>query len=80
MTTDGLEFDGVKSAKPHAGVPVIDLTKVKKVYVRGCTAAPETETFLRVSDESADEVTLEGNNLKLAKTPVEKVKESSSAD
>jgi len=79
-TTDGLEFDGVKSAKPHAGVPVIDLNKVKKVFVRGCTAAPETETFLRVSDESADEVTLEGNNLKLAKTPVEKVKGSSSAD
>ena len=79
-TTDGLEIDGVKTTKPHPGTPVIDLSKVKSVFVRGCTAAPETETFLRVSDDSADEVTLEGNNLKAAKTAVEKVKAGSSAN
>ena len=79
-TTEALEFDGVKTTKPHAGTPVIDLSKVKRVFVHGCTAVPETETFLRVSDDSADEVTLEGNNLKLAKTPMEKVKGGSSAD
>jgi polygalacturonase len=78
--TEELEFDGVKTTKPHPGTPVIDLSKVKNVFVRGCTAAPGTETFLRVSDDSADEMTLEGNNLKLAKTPLEKVKASSSAD
>ncbi len=79
-TTEGLEIDGVKTTKPHPGTPVIDLSKVTGVFVRGCTAAPETETFLRVSENSADEVTLEGNNLKLAKTAVEKVKENTSAN
>ena len=79
-TTDGLEIDGVKTTKPHPGTPVIDLNKVKNVFVHGCTAAPETETFLRVNDDSADEVTLEGNYLKAAKTPLEKVKGNSSTN
>jgi polygalacturonase len=71
--TDGLEIDGVKTTKPHAGVPVIQLDKVKNVFVHDCVAAPGTETFLRVDESSADSVTLEGNNLKQAKTAVEKV-------
>jgi hypothetical protein len=79
-TTDGLEIDGVKTTKPHPGTPVINLDKVTKVFVHGCTAVPETETFLRVNEASADEVTLEGNNLKLAKTALEKVKDGGSAN
>ena len=79
-TTEGLEIDGVKTTKPHPETPVIDLSKVKSVFVHGCTATPETETFLRVSDDSADEITLEGNYLKAAKTPLEKVKGNSSAN
>jgi polygalacturonase len=71
--TDGLEIDGVKTTKPHAGAPVIQLDRVKNVFVHGCTAAPGTETFLRVDQNSADNVTLDGNNLKQAKTAVEKV-------
>jgi hypothetical protein len=71
--TDGLEIDGVKTTKPHAGVPVIQLDEVKNVFVHDCLAAPGTETFLRVNEDSADNVTLEGNNLKQAKTAVEKV-------
>jgi polygalacturonase len=72
-TTDGLEIDDVKTTKPHAGVPVIDFDRVKNVYVHGCTATAGTETFLRVSRNSSEEVTLDGNNLKQAKTAVEKV-------
>ena len=71
-TTDGLELNGVKTAKPHAGTPVIRLDRVKSVFVHGCVAAPGTETFLRVDEGSADEVVLEGNQLKQAKTVVEK--------
>jgi polygalacturonase len=71
--TDGLEIDGVRTTKPHADVPVIQLDKVKNVFVHNCFAAPGTETFLRVDEGSADNVTLEGNNLKQAKTAMEKV-------
>ena len=78
-TTDGLEIDGVKTDKPHAGTPVINLGKVKRVFVHGCTAPPETETFLRVNGDSADEVTLEGNNVKSAKTAVDKASATSPA-
>ena len=77
--TDGLEIDGVKTAKPHAGTPVIQLDKVKNVFMHGSVAVPGTETFLRVDAESADDVTLEGNNLKRAKTPVEKTSPANSA-
>jgi hypothetical protein len=79
-TTEGLEIDGVKTTKPHARTPVIDLGKVKRVFVRGCTAVPETETFLRVDENSVDEIALEGNNLKAAKTAVEKATDNSSAN
>src|SRR5271154_3115828 len=70
---DGLELDGVKTTNPHGGTPVIQLGQVKNVYVHGCVATPGTETFLRMNAASADEVTLGDNNLKLAKTAVEKV-------
>jgi len=70
--TDGLEFDGVTTTKPRAGVPVIQLEKVKNVFVHDCTAAPGTETFLRVTPDSADGVTMDGNNLKQAKTTLDK--------
>ncbi len=79
-TTDGLEIDGIKTDKPHPGTPVIDLGKVRRVFLHGCTALPQTEIFLRLNEDAADEVTLEGNNLKLAKTPLEKSKPTGGAE
>jgi polygalacturonase len=70
---DGLVLDDVKTTKPHDGTPVVQLGQVKNVYVHGCVATPGTETFLRMNAASADDVTLGDNNLKLAKTAVEKV-------
>ncbi|HTS19718.1 MAG TPA: glycoside hydrolase family 28 protein [Verrucomicrobiae bacterium] len=70
---DGLILDDVKTATLHAGTPVIQLGDVKNVYVHGCVATPGTETFLRMNEAAANEVTLGDNNLKLAKTAVEKV-------
>ncbi len=70
---DGLELDGVKTLKPHDGTPVIQLGQVKGVFIHGCVATPGTETFLRMNEASADEVTLGDNNLKQAKTAVERV-------
>jgi polygalacturonase len=71
--TDGLELDGVKTTNPHAGTPVVQLGQVKNVFIHGCVATPGTETFLRMNEASADDVTLGDNNLKLARTVVEKV-------
>ncbi|HVM59952.1 MAG TPA: glycoside hydrolase family 28 protein [Verrucomicrobiae bacterium] len=71
--TDGLELDGVTTAKPHEGTPVVQLGEVKNVFVHGCVATPGTETFLRMNESSADDVTVDGNDLKQAKTAVEKV-------
>ncbi len=71
--TDGLELDGVKTTKPRAGTPVIQLGQVKNVFIHGCVSTPGTETFLRMNESSADDVTLGDNNLKQAKTAVEKV-------
>jgi polygalacturonase len=71
--TDGLELDGVKTTKPHDGTPVIQLGQVKNVFIHSCTATPGTETFVRMNESSADDVTLGDNNLKRAKTAVEKV-------
>ena len=71
--TDGLELDGVKTTNPHAGTPVIQLGQVKNVFIHGCVATPGTETFLRMNESSVDDVTLGDNNLKQAKTAVEKI-------
>lgn len=71
--TDGLELDGVKTLNPHSGTPVIQLGHVKNAFVHGCVATPGTETFLRTDEVSGRDVSVEGNNLKAAKTAVEKV-------
>jgi len=71
--TDGLELDGVKTTKPHDGTPVVRLGEVKNVFIHGCVATPGTETFLWTDEASADDVSLDGNNLKAAKIAVEKV-------
>jgi polygalacturonase len=71
--TDGLELDGIKTTNPHTGTPVIQLGLVKNVFIHDCVATPGTGTFLRMDESSADEVTLDDNNLKKAKTAVEKV-------
>jgi len=76
---DGLELDGVKTTNPHDGTPVVQLGEVKNVYVHGCVATPGTETFLRMNEASANDVTLGDNNLKQAKTAVEKVSGSAAA-
>ena len=68
--TEGLDISGIGTTRPHAGTPVVEMDNVKRVFVHDCVAEPGTEVFLRVSRDSADEVTLEGNHLKQAKTAV----------
>jgi hypothetical protein len=58
---------------PHSGTPVIQLGQVKNVVIHGCVATPGTEAFLRMDEASAGNISLEGNNLKAAKTAVETV-------
>jgi hypothetical protein len=71
--TDGLEIDSLKTARPLAGAPVIDLgAMIKNVFVHGSAALPGTDVFLRVVEGSAGEVAMEGNHLSAARVPVEK--------
>jgi len=65
--TGGLEISGLRTTKPHLNDPFIDLREVKRVFVHGCFAPPGTGAFLRVSEASASEVTMEGNQLGAAK-------------
>ncbi len=68
--TADLELDGFKCLKPPPKTPVVDLLGVKRVFIHGCTAAPGTDVFLRVPEQIAGEVALEGNNFKAAKEAV----------
>jgi polygalacturonase len=69
-TTAGLELSGVRTTRPRDKTPVIDLRNVRSVFIHGCSAAPDTETFVRVRQEAAAEVVLEENNLSHAKKSI----------
>jgi len=71
VATDRLEIDAVKTTRPHAGTPVIELRQVKNVFVHGSSAVPGTETFVRIDKESAGEVKLEANDFRHVMTLVE---------
>ena len=73
--TTGLELNGVRTARPHTGTPVIDLKNVRNVFVHGCSAAANTEVFLRVHETAAPEVVMVENNLARAKEPIVRVRE-----
>jgi polygalacturonase len=73
---DGLEIDGFRTAEPHAEVPVIDLSSITDVFLRGSWAAPGTGTFVSVSGDSTRNVVLNGNDLRYAKQAVNVAKEA----
>ncbi len=67
---EGLDLDGFRTTKPHAGAAVVDLNDARDVFVRECQTAPGTSTFLNVTGERSANVVLTGNNLRNAKQPV----------
>ncbi|WP_256012343.1 glycoside hydrolase family 28 protein [Desertivirga xinjiangensis] len=73
-----LEIDGVKSFKPHAGVPIVELTNVEDAFLYDSFPAAGTDVFLRLKGERTKSITLDGNNFKNVKTPV--IKEAGVAE
>ena len=73
---DGLEIDGFRTAEPHPEAPVINLSSVTDVFLRGSWAVPGTGTFLNVSGDSSRSVVLNGNDLHYAKQPTSVAKEA----
>ena len=63
-----LDISGLKTTKPHADTSLVELSKVKDVFVHGNVAAQDTDTFLSIDDASSDQLTMESNQLKAAKT------------
>lgn len=67
---EAIEIDGLRTATPHAGVAVVDLTDVRDLWLRGARAPRGTETFLTVRGATSAAVVLLGNDLKLAREAV----------
>jgi hypothetical protein len=71
----GLEIDGFRTAAPHLDVPVIRLSQVQDVLLRGSYAARGTGTFVDLSGDSTRNVVLNGNDLGYARQAVNVGKE-----
>ncbi|MBD0286749.1 MAG: glycoside hydrolase family 28 protein, partial [Flavisolibacter sp.] len=61
-----LTIDGVKTLKPIAGKPVIDLNNVEDVFVYNCYPVRGTEVFLALKGKQTQQITMKGNNFKYA--------------
>lgn len=65
-----LTIDGVKTLRPIANKPFIDLNNVQNVFLYNCNAAKETEVFLQVRGERSKNIVLKNNNFAGAVKPV----------
>lgn len=73
---EGLEIDGFRTGAPHLEVPVIGLSQVKDVLLRGSYAARGTGTFVDLSGDTTRNVVLNGNDLYYAKQTMSVAKEA----
>ncbi|GAA4736264.1 glycoside hydrolase family 28 protein [Flavisolibacter ginsenosidimutans] len=67
-----LTIDGVKTLKPIAGKPVIDLVNVQNVFLYNCNPVKGTETFLNVRGDKTKTILLKNNNFMYASKPLVK--------
>ena len=73
---EGLEIDGFRTGAPHLEVPVIGLSQVKDVLLRGSDATRGTGTFVDLSGDTTRNVVLNGNDLYYAKQAMRVAKEA----
>ena len=68
----GLAVEGFSAGQTPVkpSCPVVTLSNVKNTIVRGCTALPETQTFIRFTGSATDDVRLMGNDFHRASSPV----------
>ncbi len=68
--TENLTLFDVGTTAAHPDTPVIELTNVKRGYVHGCFAAPNTDLFLRVKGASSQGIVVDGNDFLGAKKTI----------
>jgi polygalacturonase len=62
----GLTIDGVKTLRPIAGKPAINLNNVEDVFIYNCYPVRGTDVFLNLKGSKTKQVILKGNNFKNA--------------
>lgn len=62
QNAEGLRFDGLRNLNAPKDAPVLALENVRGAMLDGCSAAPGTGTFLRVSGAGSGEVRLMPSN------------------
>jgi polygalacturonase len=65
-----LTIDNVKTLKPVADKPTIDLNNVQDVFLYNCKPARETAVFLQVRGEKSKNIVLKNNQFSNAAKPV----------
>ncbi|MGM9507367.1 glycoside hydrolase family 28 protein [Larkinella sp. GY13] len=65
-----LELDGLKTANPHPGTPVVELINVEDAFVHSCFPKAGAEVFLKLTGTQNRDITVSGNNFRHVKTPV----------
>jgi hypothetical protein len=69
---EDLVIDGLIARQgPASDAPAVDLTDVRRAFVRGCRAEPGTGRFLRVGGPASSNIVAAGNDLTAAAAPFE---------
>ncbi len=70
-----LEINAVKNSTPKAGKPILDFVNVQDAFITQAFPVAGTDIYLKISGAKSQNITLESNQLKAAKTPVLKADE-----
>ncbi len=68
---DALEVAGCAFGPPQGGGPAIRLVNTRDAFLHGCRAAPGTSAWVQLSGAQTANVTLVGNELSAAASPLE---------
>jgi hypothetical protein len=58
-----LDIDSFAAMAPPSRMPVMRLKQVRRAFIRGCSASPDTGTYLQVEGEETEKISVMGNDL-----------------
>jgi hypothetical protein len=67
---ENLDIDSFAAPAPPSGMAVMRLKQVRRAFIRGCSAAPGTGTYLQVEGEETQKISVMGNDLSEAGEPI----------
>ena len=65
-----MELSGFRSGTPHAATPLIDLSGIRDMFIRGAWAPRNTPVFLHLRGASSAGIVLRDNVLESVEKPV----------